>query len=67
MRNLTQNELDVVSGAGGWDCGSGGSDCGSGGWNSGCDDGKKNHGNNGFGNGGCDGVPGNSGKEDWNR
>jgi len=31
------------------------------------DCGQKEHGNNGFGNGGGDGVPGNSGKEDCNR
>jgi hypothetical protein len=45
-----------------------------GGINTGCSDGGSNdecghkeHGNNGFGNGGDDGVPGNSGKEDCNR
>jgi len=50
MRELKQEELKIVSGAGGTSppkC--------------------KEKGNNGFGNGGHDGVPGNSGKEDCDR
>ena len=60
MRTLMGQELAFVSGGGGSSC------CD-------CDDRKHKHkhkkskGNNGFGNGGHDGVPGNSGKQDRTR
>jgi hypothetical protein len=60
MRTLMGQELAFVSGGGG----SSRCDCH-------CDDRKhknrKQKGNNGFGNGGRDGVPGNSGKQDRTR
>jgi hypothetical protein len=52
MRQLTQNELAFVSGAGRSECNP--KPC-------------KEKGNNGYGNGGHDGVPGHSGKEDCDR
>jgi hypothetical protein len=56
MRELTVEELSLVSGGTIVCC----YDCGGGG-------GKKEKGNNGYGNGGKDGVPGNSDKQDYTR
>lgn len=60
MRDLNQDELRQVSGAG--------NKCDSYCKPDPCHGGKdKNKGNNGYGNGGHDGVPGKSGKQDCTR
>lgn len=56
MRELTKDETVKVYGAG--------SGCNQ---PPSCESTKKEKGNNGFGNGGHDGVPGNSGKQDCTR
>ena len=63
MRVLEKSELIHVSGGTGSSCGGTG---GGGGGNYGCPPKHKmkHKGNNGFGNGGGDGVPGKSGKDD---
>lgn len=60
MRELKMDELAQVSGAG-YSSGYGDEHDGKN------DENGKKQGNNGYGNGGKDGVPGNSGKSDKNR
>lgn len=68
MRTLNTEELTQVYGGTGDSCCK--CDCKPDDCKPDHDDHKKNekhHGNNGYGNGGCDGVPGHSGKEDCDR
>lgn len=61
MRELKRDELAQISGAGY------SSNCGCGDEHGKDDKHGNKQGNNGYGNGGKDGVPGNSGKSDKNR